>query len=99
MTPEDRFKQEWNDPTRIRFAVEGEDVSVAQVAEQFFNKGYYYAKQAAQALATILYTNSINGDVFVPEGLEKYEIYAVAAKALLDLIVSMDQAPEKRSQH
>jgi hypothetical protein len=102
MTPKDKFKELWNDPARVRLAIEAEDVSVAQVAEMFFEKGYYFAKETVETIAKMLYDNSISGNVFVPPGLEMKEIYAVAAKALLLLVENMDNPlplPLKESMH
>lgn len=100
MTSKDKFKELWNDPARVRFAVEAESVAVAQVAEMFFEKGYCFAKETAEAIAGMLYANSMSGNVFVPPGLEMQEIYAVAAKALLLLIENMDDPlPPKGSVH
>lgn len=101
MTPKDKFRELWNDPTRVRLAVEQEDVSVAQVAEAFFEKGYCFAKETAETIARMMYANSMSGNVFVPPGLEMHEIYAVAAKALLLLLENMDNPSpqQKESMH
>ena len=95
MTPEDKFKELWNDPTRVRLAMEHEDVSVMQVADRFFMAGYYYCKNLAEQVAGLLYNQAKEGRAFIPPGLNKAELYAVASKVILDLIKTMDVPPEK----
>ena len=95
MTSKDALKQLWYDPKRVRFAIEGEDVSVMQVAEQFFIKGFKHSQKMAVQMANMLYDRAINGDVKMPPDFTSDMVAASTVVALRQLIESLDKELKK----
>jgi hypothetical protein len=95
MTPEDAFKKIWHDPKRVRLAVETEDVSVMQVAEQFFIKGFGHCQLMAIQMANLLYDTAINGHMNMPPTFTPDEAAASTTIALRQLIVSLGKGPKE----
>ena len=95
MTPEDAFKKIWYNPKRVRLAIETEDVSVMQVAEQFFIKGFDHCQTMAIQMANMLYHTAINGNMNMPPSFTPDEAAASTTLALRQLLMSLGKGPEE----
>ena len=102
MTPEDKFKELWNDPGRIRLAIEMEDLSVAQLAEHFFIKGFEFAQRGSVEFCRIIKGQAIWKAPHIMSMVEKtekeYTVIAVAGaiEKLVDGMRSPHEEPKTR---
>ena len=98
MAPEDKFKELWNDPGRIRLAIEMEDLSVVQLAEYFFIKGFKFAQRGSVEFCRIIQGQAIRKALHIMmmvDRVEKENTVIAVAGAIEKLIDGMGTPPEE----